>query len=56
MKLWVFYLQVAKSPEYKGIYNPNDNNYELDVAYRVLADHARMASICIADEMYPNFQ
>lgn len=56
MKSSFMCLQVAKTPDYKGIYNPNLDSYELDVAYRILADHARMMSICIADEMYPNFQ
>lgn len=38
---------------YSGIYNTMDSRYALDYAYRVLADHTRMCSVCIADGMYP---
>ncbi|KAG4069870.1 hypothetical protein HA402_009577 [Bradysia odoriphaga] len=38
---------------YSGVYNPQESNYELDFAYRLVADHVRMSSVCIADGMYP---
>lgn len=46
-------LQETKMPAYTGIYDQTDNRYPIDYAYRVLADHVRMCSICIADGMYP---
>lgn len=45
--------QETKVEPYNGIYDATDSRYNLDYAYRVLADHARMCSVCIADGMYP---
>lgn len=41
---------------YGGTFDQSHPNYELDVAYRVLADHARMCTICIADGMFPELK
>lgn len=43
----------SKLPPYTGTFDPSDRNYPLDYAYRLVADHARMCSICIADGLYP---
>lgn len=38
---------------YSGTFDKTNSNYELDYAYRVVADHTRMCSVCIADGLYP---
>ncbi|XP_031619988.1 alanine--tRNA ligase, mitochondrial isoform X2 [Contarinia nasturtii] len=43
----------SKMRPYSGIFDAADSRYDLDYAYRVVADHARMCSVCIADGMYP---
>lgn len=43
----------AKMPAYSGTFDPSNKMYPLDYAYRVVADHARMCSISIADGLYP---
>lgn len=43
----------SKVPPYTGTFDASDKNYQLDYAYRLVADHARMSSICIADGLYP---
>ncbi|XP_055315082.1 alanine--tRNA ligase, mitochondrial [Sitodiplosis mosellana] len=43
----------SKIAPYSGIYDEADPKYDLDYSYRVVADHARMCSVCIADGMYP---
>ena len=46
--------QSSKMPAYQGVFDVNDPRYEIDRDYRVLADHARMVSVCLADGMFPN--
>lgn len=48
--------RVSQAPVYAGIYDPRDVRFALDRDYRVLADHARMIAVCIADGVYPNFK
>lgn len=43
----------AKVPPYSGTFDTTNKMYPLDYAYRVVADHARMSSISIADGLYP---
>lgn len=50
---FIYRCQEAKITPYSGTYNANDAKYELDYAYRVIADHTRMCAVCIADGMYP---
>lgn len=38
----------TKLPEYSGSWN------DLDTAYRILADHTRMLTVCLADGMLPD--
>lgn len=45
--------QEAKVNPYNGIYDAANAKYKLDYAYRVVADHARMCAVCIADGTYP---
>ncbi|XP_008196000.1 alanine--tRNA ligase, mitochondrial [Tribolium castaneum] len=42
----------SKIPEYRGTFGEKDWN-SLDASYRVLADHARMVTVCLADAMIP---
>lgn len=44
----------TKTKSYQDIYDTNDNAYELVTAYRILADHSRMITTCIADGMFPD--
>lgn len=46
-------LKESKTPAYSGVFDEYDSKYELDFAYRLVADHTRMCSVCIADGMYP---
>lgn len=43
----------AKAPQYKGTF-VNDNNLNLDTGYRILADHARMITVALADGTLPD--
>lgn len=43
----------TQAPKYSGKFSKNDPAYNLDTAYRILADHSRMVSICLADGMFP---
>lgn len=49
-------LKETKMSAYSGIFDQSDARYELDYAYRVVADHTRMCSVCIADGMYPQIR
>lgn len=42
----------SKAPEYKGTY-ANDDIGKIDYGYRILADHARMITVALADNMLP---
>ncbi|EFN88295.1 Alanyl-tRNA synthetase, cytoplasmic [Harpegnathos saltator] len=42
----------TKAPEYKGTFN-NDDTGKIDYGYRILADHARMITVALADNMLP---
>ncbi|KAJ8246477.1 hypothetical protein GJAV_G00268250 [Gymnothorax javanicus] len=44
--------QNSRCPEYRGRTGPADTG-NVDMAYRVLADHIRTLSICISDGVYP---
>ncbi|XP_053676993.1 alanine--tRNA ligase, mitochondrial [Anopheles nili] len=46
--------KVTKKDPYRGCFASNDNYYELDTAYRILADHSRMITACLADGMFPS--
>lgn len=46
--------RVSGAPEYKGLFPNKDNKCELDVAYRIVADHSRMITACLADGMLPD--
>ncbi|XP_035787072.1 alanine--tRNA ligase, mitochondrial-like [Anopheles albimanus] len=46
--------QVTRKPAYSGCFNRTDSQYDLDTAYRVLADHSRMITACLADGMFPS--
>lgn len=39
------------APAYSGAFN--GSSYEIDTAYRVLADHSRMVAVSLADGMFP---
>ncbi|KAB0804027.1 hypothetical protein PPYR_00997 [Photinus pyralis] len=40
-------------PQYKGQFGENDWDH-LDTSYRILADHARMITVCLADGVIPD--
>lgn len=44
----------TKTKTYRDIYDTNDSMFELVTAYRILADHSRMITTCIADGMFPD--
>ncbi|KAH8255936.1 hypothetical protein KR026_002977 [Drosophila bipectinata] len=46
--------QVAKAPVYGGSFPDVGNEALLDTNYRILADHARMVTACLADGMLPD--
>ena len=52
--LTLILFQISKSTPYKGSFSQHDPSYELDTAYRILADHSRMITACLADGMFPN--
>ena len=45
--------QKSGAPAYSGEFSVNNSGYSLDTAYRIIADHTRMVSICLADGMFP---
>lgn len=46
--------QIAKAPEYTGVFPSTTDTATLDTGYRILADHARMITVCLADGMLPD--
>ncbi|XP_032679320.1 alanine--tRNA ligase, mitochondrial isoform X2 [Odontomachus brunneus] len=42
----------SNAPEYKGTFNSDDTG-KIDYGYRILADHARMITVALADNMLP---
>ncbi|XP_050073687.1 alanine--tRNA ligase, mitochondrial [Anopheles maculipalpis] len=46
--------QVTKLEPYRGSFLSTDTHYELDTAYRIMADHSRMITACLADGMFPS--
>uniref|UniRef100_A0A1A9VIR7 alanine--tRNA ligase n=1 Tax=Glossina austeni TaxID=7395 RepID=A0A1A9VIR7_GLOAU len=44
----------SKVPPYGGLFPSSTWAADLDTAYRILADHARMVTICLADGMLPD--
>ncbi|XP_058065858.1 alanine--tRNA ligase, mitochondrial [Anopheles bellator] len=46
--------QVTKKVPYGGSFVRNSVQYELDTAYRVMADHSRLITACLADGMFPS--
>uniref|UniRef100_A0A182QNM4 Alanine--tRNA ligase n=1 Tax=Anopheles farauti TaxID=69004 RepID=A0A182QNM4_9DIPT len=46
--------EVTKREPYRGSFSSNDSHYELDTAYRIMADHSRMITACLADGMFPS--
>lgn len=49
-----YFFKESKIESYSGAYNPKDTSYELDTAYRIIADHSRMITACLADGMFPD--
>ncbi|KAH8398376.1 hypothetical protein KR215_009514 [Drosophila sulfurigaster] len=45
---------LAKAPIYGGSFPDSHNAALLDTSYRILADHTRMISVCLADGMLPD--
>lgn len=45
----------SNAPNYKGTFN-NDDTGKLDYGYRILADHTRMVTVALADNMLPEQQ
>lgn len=45
----------SKMPEYKGTFG-DDSTGKIDYGYRILADHARMVTVALADNMLPEQQ
>ncbi|XP_026849563.1 alanine--tRNA ligase, mitochondrial [Drosophila persimilis] len=46
--------QLSKAPVYGGSFPETSNAALLDTSYRILADHARMVTACLADGMLPD--
>lgn len=42
----------TNAPEYKGTFGTYDTN-DIDYAYRILADHARMITVALCDGIVP---
>lgn len=49
-----FVFQKTKCNPYNRSYDKSSSSYELDTAYRVLGDHTRMITACLADKMFPD--
>lgn len=45
----------SNAPKYKGTFG-NDDKDKLDYGYRILADHTRMVTVALADNMLPEQQ
>lgn len=45
----------SNAPEYKGTFG-DDNIGKIDYGYRILADHARMITVALSDDMLPEQQ
>lgn len=45
----------STAPEYKGTFNDDDAG-KIDYGYRILADHTRMITVALADNMLPEQQ
>lgn len=45
---------LSKAPIYAGSFPDSHNSALLDTSYRILADHARMVTTCLADGMLPD--
>ncbi|KAH8278241.1 hypothetical protein KR044_006942 [Drosophila immigrans] len=45
---------ISKAPTYGGNFPNSHNPTLLDTSYRILADHARMITVCLADGMLPD--
>ena len=43
----------SHAPKYQGRFGVADKD-KIDSGYRILADHARMVSVCLADGMLPD--
>ncbi|XP_058981905.1 alanine--tRNA ligase, mitochondrial-like [Musca domestica] len=46
--------KISKAPQYSGSFPTSSNSATLDTGYRILADHARMIAVCLADGMLPD--
>lgn len=46
--------QATNAPAYEDTYDLKDPICKLSTAYRVLADHSRMITACLADGMFPD--
>ncbi|XP_055913657.1 alanine--tRNA ligase, mitochondrial [Eupeodes corollae] len=46
--------KLCKVPEYRGLFPTETERQSLDTGYRILADHSRMITACIADGMLPD--
>ncbi|XP_041768000.1 alanine--tRNA ligase, mitochondrial [Anopheles merus] len=46
--------KATKKEPYRGSFLSTDSHYELDTAYRIMADHSRMITACLADGMFPS--
>lgn len=45
----------SNAPKYKGTFSDDDTG-KIDYGYRILADHARMVTVALADNMLPEQQ
>lgn len=45
----------SNAPEYKGTFGDDDTG-KIDYGYRILADHTRMITVALADDMLPEQQ
>lgn len=44
----------SKIDEYNGCFDVSGSTYSLDTSYRILSDHSRMITACLADGMFPD--
>lgn len=59
IQLWLLFscylfCQVAKTAPYSGTFSKDHSQFALDTAYRLIADHSRMITACLADGMLPD--
>ena len=47
--------KIAGTPKYEGRFGEADKNF-LDTGYRIIADHARMITVALADGMIPEYK